>query len=214
LKYFRKTGHTLTYLITDGTLSDENFPEKSVHTLETLRLAMRVGISLIQMREKHLSAKNLFALAHDAAQIAQSSDTKLIINDRADIAVGSGAHGVQLTEASLKATVVRKYFSDLIIGVSTHSAESVVEAADAGADFALFGPVFESPGKENVQGLEKLRLACNAIPNFPVIAIGGIDQTNFPEVLEAGASGFASIRFLNNPENLRKIGDLHAGTAV
>ena len=198
----------ITCLITDGTFTNENCVEKTTSTLETLKAAIEAQVSLFQIREKRLSAKNLLAFATTLAQTARGSKTKIFVNDRSDIAAAAGADGVQLTEASLPADVVRKFFPDLLIGVSTHSAESFVIAANDGADFAIFGPVFETPGKENAQGLDKLRTACDAAPNFPLVAIGGIDQTNLRQIFEAGASGFASIRFLNRKENLLKMNDL------
>lgn len=198
-------GSPITCLITDGRLTNETFTDKSRLTIETIRNAVKAGISLIQIREKQLSVKNLFQLASEAVQIATNSQTKILINDRADVAAASGADGVHLTEVSLPVETIRKSFSDLIVGVSTHSVESVIAARTAGADFALFGPVFRTPGKGTPQGLEKLGDACRSVPGFPVLAIGGIDGTNYRQALDAGARGFASIGFLNSEEGLRAL---------
>jgi thiamine-phosphate pyrophosphorylase len=199
--------YPITYLITEGILTDDAFPENASDVLAKIEQAVTAGISLIQIREKQLSAINVFTLGYGAAKLAKGSDTKILINDRADIAAAAGADGVQLTENSLPTTVIRESFPGLMIGVSTHSPESVAAAAEAGADFALFGPVFETPDKD-VQGIDKLRLACDIRREFPVLAIGGIDESNLRQVFDAGAGGFAAIRFLNNVEKLKGIRDL------
>jgi thiamine-phosphate pyrophosphorylase len=196
------------YLITDGTLTDQNFNERSSQTINIIRQAINSGIPLVQIREKRLSGRHVFSLAQQSTDLAKGSKTRVIVNDRADIAAASGADGVQLTEESLPVLVIRSSFSRLLIGASTHSMESVQAAANAEADFAVFGPVFETPGKESFQGLDKLRTACEAAGEMPVIAIGGIDETNYLEVLATGARGFAAIRFLNDARNLSKIKEM------
>ena len=198
----------LIYLITDGLLTDQNFHEESGRTINTIQLAIAARISLVQIREKRLSGKNVFNLTHQVVGLARGSRTEVFVNDRADIAAAAGADGVQLTEDSLPVPVIRKVFPDLLVGASTHSSGAVTAAAAAGADFAVFGPVFETHGKEGFQGLEKLRTACRAAGKMPLVAIGGIDATNYLEVLATGARGFAAIRFLNNAQNLSKIKEM------
>jgi len=193
----------MIYMITDGTLTDQNFLTRSLDTIENVTIAIRSGVSLVQLREKQLSAKNLCTLAEKIVKIAGAT-TKVMINDRADIAAAIGADGVQLTEGSLPVAVIRTSFPDLIVGASTHSADACAAAAKAGSDFAVFGPVYATPGKRP-QGPEALADACEAAGEMPVIAIGGIDHSNYREVLASGASGFAAIRFLNNPINLLEI---------
>lgn len=202
---FEKTDRPVTYLITDGTLTDENYPLSSARTIKVIEAAISSAVSLVQIREKLLSARMACELARSVIRSARSSSTKIIINDRADIASAVGADGVQLTESSLPAAAVRGRFPDLIVGVSTHSPGSVAAAARAGADFALFGPVFATPGKTAEQGIDGLRAASEAAGDFPVIAIGGIDRTNLTAALDAGARGIAAIRFLNDMDNLRNI---------
>ncbi len=136
----------LIYLITTGKATADSFPEESRNVLDIVRAAVECGIPLVQIREKHLTARLLFSLAKDAAAITRSNPTKLLVNDRADIAAAAGADGVHLTSRSLPVSVVRQAFGDeMLIGVSTHSLEEVTRAADGGADFAVFGPVFETP---------------------------------------------------------------------
>ncbi|MGH7784377.1 MAG: thiamine phosphate synthase, partial [Candidatus Binatia bacterium] len=186
------------------------FAGETGQIFEILNAAIEARVPMFQIREKQLSAKHLFTLTSEAVKIARGSETRIFVNDRADSAAAACADGVQLTEISLPPDVVRLSFPGLLLGVSTHSVGSVAAAARAGADFALFGPIFGTPGKLNMQGLDKLRQACDAAVNFPVVAIGGIDGSNIRQVFRAGASGFASIRFLNSKENLRAMSALIA----
>jgi thiamine-phosphate pyrophosphorylase len=196
----------LIYLITGGELTAENFREKSSATLKIIEKAVRAEVSLIQIREKSLTAKQLFELASEAARLTKNSKTKLLVNDRADIAQAAEADGVHLPANSLPAEIVRANFGEsFIIGVSAHSLEDVERAKSAGANFATFSPVFATASKAKYgapQGVAKLREVAETFEGFPVIALGGIDENNFREALEAGASGIAAIRFLNDAENL------------
>ena len=193
----------LIYLITDGEMTAENFSKKSIQTLNLIKKAVEAEISLIQIREKKLSAKLLFELALQATQITKNSITKLLINDRADIALAANADGVHLTANSLSAEIIRANFPrDFIIGVSTHSLEKANEAKNQGANFAVFSSIFYSPNKGKPVGLDTLREVCAKLKPFPIIALGGIDAANYREVLQI-ADGFAAIRFLNDADNLR-----------
>ena len=137
-----------------------------------------------------------------ASEITRGSNTKLLVNDRSDIARVAGADGVHLTSQSLSADVVRKLFGpEFVIGVSTHSLEEARAARDASADFVVFGPVFETESKRGFgepQGLDKLRQVTSELRGFPVLAIGGISLDNIRAALEAGASGVAGISLFSN----------------
>ncbi len=200
------TGEPIIYLITSGEATPENFDRTSREILDIVRVAVEAGVSIIQLREKHLSARQLFELAVEAAKITRESSTRLLVNDRADIALAAKADGVHLAANSLPVKIIRGNFpSDFIIGASAHTLEAARSAADNGADFAVFGPVFETPGKGEPQGLEILAEVCGDLHPFPVMGLGGIDESNYSTVLEAGASGFAAIRFLNDSEKLRTV---------
>ena len=197
----------LIYLITEGKLTAENFDEKKNRILDTIKNSVENKISLIQIREKNLPAKLVFELTAQAAKITRQTNTKLLVNDRADIALAAKADGVHLTENSVSAEIIRRNFlASFIIGVSTHSIEKAEVAKIKGADFVTFSPIFASPGKGIPTGLEKLREVCESLKPFPIIALGGIDETNYQSVLEIGASGFAAIRFLNEINDLQKVG--------
>jgi thiamine-phosphate pyrophosphorylase len=195
----------LIYLITKGETTAADFADKKKETLSLIENAVENKISLIQIREKQLPARLLFELARGAARITRKSVTKLLVNDRADIALAAGADGVHLTGGSLRAEIVRAHFpKDFIIGASAHTLADVLEAKKQKADFAVYSPIFETPGKAAPRGLAELREVCEAAKPFPVIGLGGIDETNYVSVLEI-AGGFAAIRFLNDAENLRKL---------
>ena len=198
----------LIYLITKGETTPGNFREKRVETLSIIEKAVRAKVSLIQIREKRLPAKLVFELASEAVRITKNSDTKLLVNDRADIALAAEADGVHLPANSLPVEIIRKSFPEnFIIGASAHSLEEVEKARLAGADFATFSPVFATASKAQYgapQGVAKLREVSENFREFPIIALGGIDESNFREVLQI-ADGFAAIRFLNDAENLRKL---------
>ncbi len=201
----------LIYLITKGEITAKNFPEKSAETLKLIKKAVEAKISLIQIREKQLSAKLVFELTAKAAQITKNSKTKLLVNDRADIALAADADGVHLPANSLSAEIIRANFpAKFIIGVSAHSLAEVEKAKQQGADFATFSPIFATASKAKYgapQGVVALRKVVETVGEFPVIALGGIDENNFGGALKSGANGIAAIRSLNDAEKLKEIVD-------
>lgn len=194
-------------LITEGNLTKESALTYGFDSvLEIIRIAVYEKISLIQLREKHLPARLLYELTKQAAQITNGTETRLLVNDRADISITAGADGVQLTSVSLPSSIIRKTFPrDFIIGVSTHSLTEAQTARDEGADFALFGPTFDTPSKRiygKPVGLGKLKEVSDTLKPFPIIAIGGIDLANVKATFQNGAGGIATIRLLNDAANL------------
>jgi len=156
-----------------------------------------------------LHARVLYDLVARAAEITRGSKTRILVNDRSDIARAAGADGVHLTRRSLPVEVVRNICgAEFLIGVSTHSVDEARAAHAAGADFVVFGPVFETESKRAYgapQGLDKLRDVTRALGEFPVLAIGGITLDNVGECFDAGARGVAAIRMLNDAENMPSI---------
>lgn len=209
MKIINSVDEPLIYLITDGETTAENFSEKSAVILTLIKAAVESKINLIQIREKKIPARFVFELVARAAKVTRDTPTVLLVNDRADIALASNADGVHLTSVSLPVKIIRQNLpKDFIIGASTHTFEEAVSAREQRADFITFSPIFHTASKAKYgepQGLNKLREICEKLKPFPVVALGGIDETNYKTVLENGASGFAAIRFLNNAENLRKL---------
>lgn len=199
----------LLYLISDGDFSPSNYASKEPEFLELVRLAVAAEISLVQIREKQLSAQQVYKLTQNAVEITRAGQTKILVNDRADIALAANADGVHLTANSLSTIQIRRHFGDrFLIGVSAHSPDEVLPAKNAGADFATFSPVFFTPSKAQYgepQGLENLANTCRIAGDFPVLALGGIDESNFASALKTGAGGIAAIRWLNDAKNLAQI---------
>ena len=167
---------------------------------------MTARVSLIQLREKNLSPRALFELTRQAIKLTQRSSTKLLVNDLAGIASAAGADGVHLTSHSIDPRVARANFGKaFIIGVSTHTLEEARAARDSPADFAVYGPVFETPSKTAFGvplGVDNLRETASQVRPFCLIAIGGITRENAALTLEAGACGVAAIRAFGDPELL------------
>jgi len=164
---------------------------------EVIASAARGGAGMVQLREKDLSARELLALGGRLQQVLASYDIPLLINDRLDVAQALDAAGVHLAGHSLPAALARRVLGPYkLIGVSTHSLEQAQDARDGGADFIVFGPVFTTPSKVAYgppQGLQQLATIVQSI-DLPVIAIGGINVTNLPSVLQEGAYGVVMIR--------------------
>lgn len=191
------------YPITSGTTTAQTTPDdpQFLNILRLVEAAVAARVPLFQIREKALPARVLFELVVRAVEITRGSETRLLVNDRSDIARAAHAEGVHLTSESLPADVVRRiYGPEFLIGVSTHSVGEARIARIKGADFVVFGPVFETESKRVFgppQGLEKLREVCSELREFPVVAIGGITLDNAKACLEAGASGIAGISLFN-----------------
>jgi len=186
-------------LITDGSSTLSNFSEQRIRVIQTVELAVAAGIELVQVREKQLPGRLLFELVRDAVGVTAGTNTRLLVNERFDIALASEADGVHLTSTSIPADRVRASMpSGFLIGVSAHSGDEVFAAKAAGADYAMIGPVFDTPGKREPLGIDVLRDLSAAVAPFPVIAVGGIDGTNIRSVLDARAAGFAAIRYLDD----------------
>src|SRR2546427_2903572 len=140
----------ITYLITSGETTAGTTPstEDFSRILELVEAAVAARVSLIQLREKNLTTRVLFELARRAAHITQGSATRLLVNDRGDVAQAAGADGAHLSSGSLESRVVRQTFGEeFLIGASTHSLAEARAARDGGADFAVFGQVFETVSK-------------------------------------------------------------------
>ena len=201
----------ILYLITRGATAESTTPESPEfqEVLTQVSAATEAGIDLIQIREKQLTARVLFELATRAVKLTKDSSTRLLINDRADIAAGAGADGVHLTTRSIEAAIIRKTFGKtLLIGVSTHSLEEATAARDGDADFAVIGPVFETGSKLEYGspiGLELLGQTARQLAPFPLLALGGVSIENAPQALRAGASGLAGISLFADPTRLRSV---------
>ena len=175
----------IRYYVTDRRQGD---------VLTSASRAIRNGVDMIQIREKDLAARNLFDLVCRVRDMAAGSKTRVLVNDRLDIALAAGVDGVHLPSNGLPAERVRPLVK--LLGISTHTLDEAIHAERAGADFVVFGPIFDTPGKRPV-GLEPLRTVASQL-KIPVLAIGGINEENSKEILDAGAAGIAGIRLFQS----------------
>jgi thiamine-phosphate pyrophosphorylase len=135
----------------------------------------------------------------------RGTGTRVLVNDRLDVAMAADAVGVHLGEKSMPIEVVAEWRRstarlDFLIGVSCHSLESARATERGGADYIFFGPVFATPSKAAFgapQGIERLREVCASV-SIPVLAIGGVNSGNTPDCIAAGAAGIAAIRMFQN----------------
>jgi thiamine-phosphate pyrophosphorylase len=198
--------------------------------LKRVAIAAAAGVDWIQIREKDLSGKELsFFIRAAVAQTKQINErdgtlTRIVVNERLDVALSEEAAGVHLGERSLPVRDVRKWVDakphlrergKFLVGVSCHSAKAAASAARAGADYIFFGPVFATPSKVQFgapQGVERLAEACESV-SIPVLAIGGITLDNASDCFAAGTGGIAAIRLFQDAdaEDLAAlVTDLHA----
>jgi thiamine-phosphate pyrophosphorylase len=160
---------------------------------------------LIQIREKDLPTPALIELVRSSVETARETKTRILVNDRLDIAVALDAAGVHLGRQSLPARTVRECVpAGFLVGVSCHSTQEALQAEAAAADYVLLGPVFATPSKAAYGpplGLAKLREVTTRV-RIPVLALGGITVEGIRECLEAGACGVAGISLFQRAASL------------
>lgn len=202
-------------------VTDRHALPDSVSLTENVARAVAAGIDWIQIREKDLSARELLAVARAAVKVAAASPrvsaTRIIINDRLDVAIAAEVNGVHLGEASMPVAAVSAWrrraiqenyrLKSFLIGTSCHSVEAARTAERDGADYVIFGPVFATPSKEKFgppSGIKLLAEASKAV-RIPVLAIGGISEENARECFAAGAAGIAAIRMFSGARDLAAV---------
>jgi len=177
------------YLITDRAAA----PRPPADVVEE---CLAAGLRAVQLREKDLEARDLLALADTLSEATQRHGARLIVNDRADVALAAGADGVQRTHVSLPVSALREIAPPgFLVGASVHSEAEAREAAVQGADFIVFGPVYDTASKRRYgppQGLGALEAVARAVDR-PVLAVGGLTPERVADVLAAGAAGVAVI---------------------
>ena len=205
----------LLYLITNRLAflrsAEINYDDLPRLQLEVIDKAARAGCQLIQIREKDMSAKELAALTRAAVECARPHGARVLVNDRLDVAMAAGADGVHLRASSIpareaRAAAAKTGLDDFLIGVSTHSVAEAKSAEEGGADFIVCGPVYDTPSKRAFGpplGLDAFAEVCGAV-KIPVLAVGGINLSNYREPLRRGAAGVAAIGLFTDVENLEQ----------
>ncbi|MBH0181335.1 MAG: thiamine phosphate synthase [Nitrospira sp.] len=169
-----------------------------------LQQAVEAGLPTVQLRERDLPTSELLQLAEEIRGITSPRAVPLIINDRVDLMLALNFDGVHLRANSLPVAAVRRLVgADRLIGLSTHSLAEVRQANRDGADYVVFGPIFDTPSKRQFGspiGLAQLAEACR-LSAIPVFAIGGVTGASVPDVLRAGSHGIAVIGSILDQED-------------
>jgi len=181
------------YALTDVHLSGLSHAEQ-------VELLSAGGATLVQLREKVMPPREFYEQAKAAVDVAARRGVQLTINDRVDVALAVGAHGVHLGQDDMPPEAARRLLGpEAVIGYSTHNIEQAIAATNLPIDYLAIGPIFATTSKTDtapVLGLDGLRTVREATGTFPLVAIGGITQANARAVIEAGADSVAVISAL------------------
>ena len=186
-------------------LSGENGVEEALKA--AVRAAFCAQVDYVQIRESDLASRRLSFLVEDLGSRSEKKATRLLVNDRLDVAVSSGADGVHLPADSLPLSTLRAFAGDdMVLGVSCHGGGEVQKAVLDGASYALLGPVFATPSKPGAVplGLAALAEVCRRCP-VPIFALGGVGRENAKDCIQAGAAGVAGIRMFQQERNLEDL---------
>ena len=201
--------------VTDG----QAFPgaDRERVLLDRIRTALTAGVDWIQIREKDLTGQRLLALARESVRIgsATAPTARIFVNGRLDVALAAGAAGVHLAGESLPVGAAIRWCRSgnaqqgFLIGVSCHTLDEAKTADSLGADCVFFGPIFDTPSKRIFgppQGIYCLGEVCRSV-GVPVIAIGGINESNAAGCIGAGAKGVAAIRLFQAESDAAALGN-------
>jgi thiazole tautomerase (transcriptional regulator TenI) len=170
--------------------------------LDRIAAAASAGVHMIQIRQPEMDGGPLQTLVDQAIDRVKGTDARILVNDRVDVALVCGAHGVHLRGDSVAGHRARAVApSGFVIGRSVHGVEEARQAvADGGLDYLVFGTVFETTSKPGAiyAGARQLAEVCSAVP-LPVLAVGGMTIPRLHEVAEGGAAGFAAIGLFSDP---------------
>lgn len=177
------------YLVTDRDLMSTETIEEAVEA------ACRGGVTLVQLREKHVTIDEYTAIATRVKAVCDSFDVPLIINDEPQVAVAAGAAGVHVGQEDLEARKVREIVGpDAIVGVSAGSIEEARAAQDAGADYLGVGAITFTATKpeSNVLTIDELQKIVQSV-DIPVVAIGGVNAQTIPSIKGIGLAGYSLV---------------------
>jgi thiamine-phosphate pyrophosphorylase len=169
-------------------------PKLRPDVVRSVEEALRGGATSIQLRMKEASTRTLIAVGREIRRLTRDYGALYFVDDRVDVALATDADGVQLGPDDMPISVAREVAPNLLVGASVYSLKEALDAEAQGAHFLGAGSVYPSPSKPNARviGLDGLRAIVRAV-RVPVVAIGGITESNVLEVMEAGVVGVAVI---------------------
>jgi thiamine-phosphate pyrophosphorylase len=182
-----------------------NVPHLGRTHLDVARAALAGGARIIQFRDKEMSDEEFAAVARQIQQLTREHNAPLVINDRVEIALAIGADGIHVGQHDLPfAEVKRLARLGMIIGVSATNYSEATALANSGADYLGVGPIFPTPSKGDATppiGLDELSRICRGV-TLPIVAIGGISESNLPAIIKAGAAGAAVISAISSASDM------------
>jgi len=189
------------YVVTDPVMIGERRLE------DVCREALEAGVRVFQLRDKQASTRSLIEQAVRLKRLAESYGATFLVNDRADVAAVSGAHGVHVGQDDMPLDEARQMLGrHTVIGVSVQTPGEARAAEKGGADYLAANLVFETPTKTDVEGnigLDGVR-RLRAASGLPLVAIGGIKAENAASVVAAGADGVAVVSAVMTAKDVKK----------
>jgi thiamine-phosphate pyrophosphorylase len=185
------------YLVTDD--------QQDLATLKrVVRKAVEGGVTMVQVREKHGDVRAFIERAQAVKDILKDTDVPLIINDRVDVALAVDADGVHLGQSDMPATIARELIGpNKILGLSIENEEQLVEADSIPIDYIGLSAIFSTPTKTNTKkhwGIDGLKMALETT-SLPIVAIGGINESNIPQLSATGVHGLALVSAICHAED-------------
>ncbi|WP_031368348.1 thiamine phosphate synthase [Clostridium botulinum] len=188
------------YLITDRRFLKGRQLKKIVED------AILGGVTIVQVREKDVSTREFYNVAKEVKEVTDYYKVPIIINDRLDIAQAIDASGVHLGQKDMHLNIAREILGkDKIIGISVGNVKEALEAQNNGADYLGIGTIFPTGSKKDVDaiiGIDGLSKIKDSI-SIPSVAIGGINKTNFKDVLKTGIEGISIISAILDEDDIK-----------
>jgi thiamine-phosphate diphosphorylase len=184
-------------------------------TVQLASTAAACGAGLIQIREPDLEAGALLDLVRRVRQATASTPAAVVVNDRVDVAIAAGAHGVHLRADGVDAARVRAIAPDgFLVGRSVHAVDEAIAAVASGVDYLIMGTIYPTRSKPGraAAGPDALAEVCRTV-GVPVLAIGGVTVDRLDEIARAGAAGIAAIGLFADAAD-REDGHAHVSAAV
>ncbi|MBY7700035.1 thiamine phosphate synthase [Vibrio harveyi] len=185
------------YLVTDD--------QQDLATLKrVVRKAVEGGVTMVQVREKHGDVRAFIERAQAVKDILKDTDVPLIVNDRVDVALAVDADGVHLGQSDMPAIIARELIGpNKILGLSIENEEQLAEADSLPIDYIGLSAIFATPTKTNTKkhwGIDGLKMALETT-SLPIVAIGGINESNIPQLSATGVHGLALVSAICHAED-------------